>query len=105
MVAAETALQPTTFKVAQPTRNVDALRPWPENPRDEIDPDDPAILDMADSIARHGILEPLIITPDNFVIAGHRRRAATRVAAKKYNRPDLMIVPVIVREVPAEAIL
>jgi ParB family transcriptional regulator, chromosome partitioning protein len=95
----------TTFKIAQPTRHVDALRPWPENPRDEIDPEDPAIRDMADSIARLGILEPLIITPDNFVIAGHRRRVATRVAAKKYDRPDLMIVPVIVREVAPEAIL
>lgn len=97
--------QGATFKLAQPTRNIDALRPWPENPRDEIDPDSQPILDMADSIARHGILEPLIVTPDNFVIAGHRRRVATRVAAKKYNRPDLMIVPVVVREVPAEAVL
>src|SRR5689334_14302739 len=93
----------TTYKIAQPTRNIDSLRPWPENPRDEIDPEDPAILDMADSIARLGILEPLLITPDGFVIAGHRRRVACRVAAKKYNRPDLMIVPVVIREVEPEA--
>lgn len=93
------------YKVAQPTRHIDSLRPHPENPRDEIDPDHPRIIEMADSIERHGIIEPLVITADGMLIAGHRRRVATRVASKRANRPDLMIVPVTIRDIDASAAL
>ena len=103
--AIEAIVPPTTYKVAQPTRHIDALRPHPDNPRDEISPEDPKIIEMADSIERHGIIEPLVITPDGMLIAGHRRRVAARVAAKRSKRPDLMIVPVTIREIEAEAAL
>ena len=34
--------------------------------------------DLANSIAEHGVLEPLVVTCDNFVLSGHRRLAACR---------------------------
>lgn len=96
---------PAIFKTAQPTRHIDSLRPHPDNPREEIDPEDPTICEMADSIERHGIIEPLVITPDGTVIAGHRRRVAARVAAQRSGRADLMIVPVTLREIAPDAAL
>jgi len=93
------------FKTAQPTRHIDALRPHPDNPREEIDRDDPKIIEMSHSIETHGIIEPLVITPDGMLIAGHRRRVAARVAAERSNRPDLLQVPVTIREVAPEAAL
>lgn len=65
-----------------------ALRPNPTNPRGEIDPADPGIKELAASIDQVGLLEPLIVAPDDAndpsdrdswlynVIAGHRRLAA-----------------------------
>lgn len=97
--------EPAVYKVAQPTRHIDSLRPHPDNPREDIDPKDPKIIEMADSIERHGIIEPLVITPDNMLIAGHRRRVASRVAATRSKRPDLLIVPVTVRKVEPGAAL
>jgi ParB family transcriptional regulator, chromosome partitioning protein len=96
---------PATFKVAQPTRHLDSLRPHPSNPREEIDKNDPSILELAESIARHGVIEPLVILPDGTVVAGHRRRVAIRVAVEKYDRPDLLIVPVIIKNVEPSAVL
>lgn len=96
---------PSTYKVDQPTRHINSLRPHPDNPRDEISPDDPKIIEMADSIERHGIIEPFVITPEGTLIAGHRRRVACRVAAKRSGRPDLLIVPVTVRDVEPGAAL
>lgn len=90
---------PQTFKVATPTRHIDSLRDGPDNPRDKIDPDDPEILKLADSIERHGVIEPLVIKPNGELVAGHRRRVASRVAAKRTGRADLLIVPVVIREV------
>jgi ParB family chromosome partitioning protein len=69
-----------------------ALRPNPLNPRGQLDPTD--IEQLADSIvaqaAHGGILQPLLVTPDGTVVAGHRRLAAAR-------RAGLADVPVIVR--------
>ena len=93
-----TQREPETYKVGQAVRHIDALRPHPDNPRGEIFAEDPGIQQLADDIHQRGVLEPLLITPDNLLLAGHRRRVAARVAAKKYNRPELMTVPVTVRE-------
>jgi ParB/RepB/Spo0J family partition protein len=69
-----------------------ALRPNPLNPRGQLTPAD--IGQLAESILAHaahgGILQPLLITPDGTVVAGHRRLAAAR-------RVGLADVPVIVR--------
>jgi ParB/RepB/Spo0J family partition protein len=69
-----------------------ALRPNPLNARGQLNPAD--VEQLADSIIAHvahgGILQPLLITPDGTVVAGHRRLAAAR-------RAGLADVPVIVR--------
>ena len=80
-----------------PLRN---LRPNPLNPRGELDPT--GIDELAASIAAHaaqgGILQPLLVTPDGTVVAGHRRLAAAR-------RAGLIDVPVVVRALsPVEAL-
>lgn len=92
------AAQPpgATIKIAQPTRHVHALRPHPDNPRDEVSRDDPKIVEMAASIRMHGVIEPLVVTPDNVVIAGHRRRVAAMLAGLEH-------VPVTIREVAPDA--
>jgi ParB family chromosome partitioning protein len=42
--------------------------------------DDPAIIELAQDIREHGILEPLIITTDCVIVSGHRPYAAARLA-------------------------
>jgi len=79
----------TTDLVRWPTAH---LRPHPLNPRGELDPAD--VDELAASIVAHsaqgGILQPLLVTPDGTVVAGHRRLAAAR-------RAGLAEVPVLVR--------
>lgn len=61
---------------------VDFIKPSPEN-LDLYRPvsgDDPEIIALAGSIKEHGILEPLTITADSFLISGHRRYVAASVA-------------------------
>src|SRR6266542_3548109 len=76
----------------------ESLRANPLNPRGRLDPAD--IDQLAVSIVAHaahgGILQPLLITPDGTVVAGHRRLAAAR-------RVGLADVPVIVRALSAIA--
>jgi len=45
----------------------------------QVDPDDPAIEDLAASICEHGLLEPLVISEDHFILSGHRRFAAIQM--------------------------
>ena len=58
------------------------LKPSPEN--DDIympvRPDDPAVRGLADSIAAHGVKEPLVVSADGFVLSGHRRLCAAKLA-------------------------
>jgi ParB family transcriptional regulator, chromosome partitioning protein len=66
----------------------------PHQPRTYFDEE--KINELATSIKKHGVLQPLIVTPkgDHFeLIAGERRLRAAKVAG-------LLKVPVIVREVP-----
>ncbi len=44
---------------------------------------DPEVRKLALSIKQHGLLEPLVITQDNFIISGHRRRLACEMAGLK----------------------
>jgi len=69
-----------------------SLRPNPLNPRTRLDPDsiDALAASVVAHLAQGGILQPLLITPDGTVVAGHRRLAAAR-------RVGLTDVPVIVR--------
>ena len=61
---------------------VDELRPSPENPDiyRPVDPADPAVVNLAASIARYGLLEPLVVTADRFIVSGHNRHCAASVA-------------------------
>lgn len=68
---------------------LEALTPNPLNPRGEISPE--SVEDLADSIRSQGILQPLLITPDGVVVAGHRRRLAAIKAG-------LTEVPVLMRQ-------
>ena len=67
------------------------LRPHPLNPRGELNAAD--VAELCASIVAHaaqgGILQPLLVTPDGTVVAGHRRLAAAQQAG-------LRDVPVIV---------
>jgi hypothetical protein len=45
--------------------------------------DDPSIRELATSIAKYGVLEPLLITQDDVIVSGHRRYAAAQVAGLK----------------------
>ena len=63
------------------------LSPWDLIPSPEnddlyrpIELDDPEIEKLAESIREHGVLEPLVVTKDNYVISGHRRLAASKLA-------------------------
>jgi len=55
---------------------VRALESLRDNPRGALDPQDTSINELAESINAHGLLQPLVITPDGIIIAGHRRRLA-----------------------------
>ncbi len=74
------------------------LKPSPENdelykPVNETDPD---IVELARSIAQRGVMEPLVITMDFFILSGHRRFVGAKLAGldsvpcrvKSFNRID-----------------
>lgn len=58
------------------------IRPSPENDRlyRPVTTDDPEIGELAVSIQRDGVLEPLVITKDRYILSGHRRYTASRLA-------------------------
>jgi hypothetical protein len=64
---------------------LDAVRPSSLNDLmyAPIDPDDPGIRSLANSIRKFGQKDAVIISLDNFIISGHRRHAACRVAGLK----------------------
>jgi len=78
---------------------IDLLQPNPLQPRGSISPN--SLLELAESIREHGVLEPLIVakTPAGYqIIAGERRwRASKMVGLKK--------VPVIVKDVKPSQML
>jgi ParB family chromosome partitioning protein len=53
--------------------------------------DDPAIIELAHSIQEHGVLEPITITRDRYIVSGHRRYAATRLAG--FDKIDCRVLP------------
>ena len=75
---------PTTL-----TRPIDSLSPNPLNPRGDVDSS--GLDELAASIGAQGVLQPLLITPEGVVVAGHRRLAAARLAG-------LQEVPVVIRD-------
>lgn len=74
--------------------NISNIEPNPYQPRMHIKPED--LIDLADSIREHGVIQPLIITKDEksdkyFLIAGERRFRASQLAGLK-------TVPVVMKD-------
>lgn len=73
--------------------NISEIEPNRSQPRRDFDTD--ALAELADSIAQHGVLQPLLVRPlDSLgyqIVAGERRWRASRMAGLKE-------VPVIIRE-------
>ena len=89
------ALIPDTPKARSGLAEIplDRLCPNPEQPRKYFD--DGGLAELADSIRRHGVLQPLLVSEDGaggyLVIAGERRWRAAREAGLK-------TVPAVIRE-------
>lgn len=84
--------------------DIDLIAPNPEQPRQRFD--DAALVELADSIREHGLLQPLVVTRlvaesgavSYRLIAGERRLLAAR-------RAGLTRVPVVVRETTPRGLL
>lgn len=71
--------------------NIDDVMPDPDQPRRMFDED--ALNEIAESIKEHGIIQPLIVTPNDgryLIVAGERRYRGARLAGLK-------TVPALVR--------
>ncbi len=73
--------------------NINDIEPNREQPRKDFDDD--AVSELADSIAQHGLIQPIVVTPLSngrySIVAGERRWRACRMAG-------LNEVPVIVKD-------
>lgn len=78
---------------------LEKIFPNPDQPRKTFDED--KLIDLAESITEHGVLQPIIVTPrgDKYmIIAGERRfRASGRAGLKK--------IPALIRELDDEKIM
>jgi hypothetical protein len=63
-------------------RDISESKPAPENETvyRTIPWDDPAIKELSKDIKEHGLIEPILISTDGFIISGHRRRIAAALA-------------------------
>ena len=61
---------------------IDAISPSPENALlyKPVRPDDPETIKLADQIKEHGVKVPITISEDRYIISGHRRHVASRMA-------------------------
>lgn len=75
-------------------RSLDTIQPSPENDKlyRPVDPNAPDILELAASIRKHGLREPLVVTLDGFIVSGHRRYTACR-------RAGIQVAPVRVEPI------
>ena len=66
-------------------RDITTIYASPENDLlyKPVDPKDPATIVLAKSVRQYGILEPLIISSDSYIISGHRRYAAAKLVRLK----------------------
>ena len=62
--------------------DIDSIFPSPENETlyRPVDPKDPEVRAMADGIRKYGIRVPLTVTLDGWILSGHRRYTAARMA-------------------------
>lgn len=61
------------------------IQPSPEN--DEIyrpvDLNDPSLIELSESIKQRGVLESLVVNREGYILSGHRRYAAAKLAGKR----------------------
>jgi hypothetical protein len=64
---------PKTYRTVR--KRLSAIRMSPENREIYrlVDPEDPEVLKLAESIRTEGLHEPLIVTEDGYIVSGHRR--------------------------------
>ncbi len=83
-----------------PALPIDAVKPNPYQPRIEMNPAN--LVELADSIREHGVIEPLIVTKrgeNEFeLIAGERRLRASKLAG-------MATVPVVIKEASPQQML
>jgi ParB family chromosome partitioning protein len=83
-----------------PKLPINLIVPNPYQPRSEVNPE--KLVELADSIREHGVIEPLLVTKKGEsqyeLIAGERRWRASKLAG-------LETVPVVVREASAKEML
>ena len=74
--------QPESGQVRILTLPLRAVRPSPENEElyRPVDPEGPEVVALAEAIVVNGVLEPLVVTADGFILSGHRRRVAAELA-------------------------
>ena len=62
--------------------SVKKIKPSPENDSlyKPVNLDDPETIALADSIREFGVREPIVVTLDGFILSGHRRYAAAKLA-------------------------
>jgi ParB-like chromosome segregation protein Spo0J len=61
---------------------------------------DPDIRELAESIRKNGLLEPLIITLDKYIVSGHQRYAALRLIDQVW--VDCRVLPLRRDSMPAD---
>lgn len=80
--------------------NINDIEPNREQPRKSFD--DEAVSELADSIAQHGLIQPIVVTPLSngrySIVAGERRWRACRIAG-------LNEVPVIVKDASKQELM
>lgn len=81
--------------------DINKISPNPYQPRMKIEPDE--LVEIADSIREHGVIQPLIITKnpngDNYyLVAGERRFRASKLAGLKH-------VPVVIKDTSPQEML
>ena len=71
-------------------RSIESIRPAPENDTlyRPVDPSEPELVNLARDIERNGILDPLVVTADGYLVSGHRRLAAAKLAGL----PDVPVI-------------
>ncbi len=63
-------------------RPIGSMGPSPENEKlyRPVDPDDPDVQALAVSIQEHGVQEPIVVSAEGYILSGHRRHVAARMA-------------------------
>ncbi|MCA9386517.1 ParB/RepB/Spo0J family partition protein [Candidatus Dojkabacteria bacterium] len=83
-----------------PNLPIEVIVPNPYQPRAEMNPD--KLVELADSIREHGVIEPLLVTKKGEntyeLIAGERRWRASQLAGVKF-------VPVVIKEATPQDML